>query len=108
MSPEQPMTLSLTPPDAPPARMAPLARLLLFVKLEGCRAVVAGASAAAIWKAELLAAAGARVEVYAPDAGDALPALAPLSPGTVVIHRRPWTPADCAGAAIAIGDCDES
>jgi len=101
------MNPSLIPPDSLTARMAPLARLPLFFKLDGRRAVVAGASAAAIWKAELLAAAGAHVEVYAPDAGDALPALAPASPGTIAIHRRRWTPADCAGAAIAVGDCDD-
>ena len=45
--------------------MAPLARLPVFLALEGKRAVLAGGSAAAAWKAELLSAAGARVEVYA-------------------------------------------
>ena len=36
-----------------------------FFALEGKRAVVAGGTAAAAWKAELLSAAGARVDVYA-------------------------------------------
>ncbi|MHB0952241.1 MAG: siroheme synthase CysG [Allorhizobium sp.] len=49
-----------------PARMAPLAKLPVFWSLEGKRVVVAGGSDAAAWKAELLAACGAEVHVYAP------------------------------------------
>ena len=45
--------------------MDPLARLPVFLALEGKRVVLAGDSQAATWKAELLSAAGARVEVYA-------------------------------------------
>ncbi len=101
------MTLSLIPSDAPPARIAPLARLPVFLKLDGRRAVVAGASAAAVWKAELLAAAGAHVDLYAAESSEELPALAPLSHGTITVHRRPWTPADCAEAAIAVGDWND-
>ena len=48
-----------TPSEMRPARMAPLARLPVFLALEGKRAVVAGGNAAAAWKAELLSAAGA-------------------------------------------------
>jgi uroporphyrin-III C-methyltransferase/precorrin-2 dehydrogenase/sirohydrochlorin ferrochelatase len=100
------MSLSLIRSDPQPARMAPLARLPVFLKLDGQRAVVAGASAAAAWKAELLAAAGARVDVYAPDPGGELLAVAGAPPhGTITIHARPWAPADCNGAAIAVGDC---
>ena len=54
-----------TPSEMRPARMAPLARLPVFLALEGKRAVVAGGNAAAAWKAELLSAAGASVDVYA-------------------------------------------
>ena len=50
-----------------PRRMAPLATLPLFFKLDGKRVVVAGGSEAAAWKAELLSAAGATVEVWAAD-----------------------------------------
>ena len=59
-----------TPSEARPPRMEALARLPVFYALAGKRAVVAGGSAAAAWKAELLAAAGAAVEVYAADPGD--------------------------------------
>ena len=54
-----------TPSEARPPRMEALARLPVFYALAGKRAVVAGGSAAAAWKAELLAAAGAAVDVYA-------------------------------------------
>ena len=59
-----------TPSEARPPRMEALARLPVFYALTGKRAVVAGGSAAAAWKAELLAAAGAAVEVYAADPSD--------------------------------------
>ena len=47
--------------------MEALARLPVFFALEGKRALLAGGSAAAAWKAELLSACGARVDVYAED-----------------------------------------
>lgn len=53
--------VSRKPVDAPSPRMQPLARLPLFLDLQGRRAVVVGDTAAAGWKAELLTAAGATV-----------------------------------------------
>ena len=87
--------------------MAPLARLPLFFALEGRRAVVAGGTPAAAWKAELLSAAGAEVEVYASEPCEELLALA-ANPrrGTIFVHRRAWCVDDIRGAAIAIGACD--
>lgn len=69
-------------PILTPARIAPLPNLPLFHKLAGRKAVVAGASEGAEWKAELLAAAGADV------------------------RRVPqeWTTQDLAGAALAVAD----
>ncbi len=96
------------PVEASPPRMAALARLPLFVALEGRRALVAGGKAAAAWKAELLSAAGAAVEVFAPDPGEEMLAVAAEPPrGPIVIHRRPWDSADFAGAAIAVGACED-
>jgi len=69
-------------PVATPARIAALPNLPLFHKLAGRKAVVAGASDGADWKAELIAAAGARV----------------------VRLDGAWSPADLAGAALAVGD----
>jgi uroporphyrin-III C-methyltransferase/precorrin-2 dehydrogenase/sirohydrochlorin ferrochelatase len=67
------------------ARIANLPNLPLFMKLDGRKAIVAGASEACEWKAELLAAAGANV-VRLPDG---------------------WTADDLAGAAIALADLDD-
>jgi uroporphyrin-III C-methyltransferase/precorrin-2 dehydrogenase/sirohydrochlorin ferrochelatase len=88
--------------------MAPLARLPAFFALEDKRVVVAGGSQAAAWKAELLSAAGARVEVFAAAPGEDMLALAVDPPrGAVVIHQRAWLAADLAGAAIAVADCSD-
>lgn len=86
------------------ARMAPLAVLPVFLKLKGRRVVVAGGSEAAVWKAELLAAAGGKVEVFADDPCPAMLELAGSpSAGSITIHRRDYTSADLPGAAFAIG-----
>ncbi len=87
-------------------RMAALSRLPAFFALEGKRAVVAGATQAAVWKAELLSAAGARVDVFAPGLAPELRALAAAPPaGAVTVAAREWTPADFVGASIAVADC---
>jgi uroporphyrin-III C-methyltransferase/precorrin-2 dehydrogenase/sirohydrochlorin ferrochelatase len=87
--------------------MQPLARLPVFFALAGKRALVAGGSAAAAWKAELLSATGAAVDVYAAELSEEMIALAAAAPGgPVAIHRRVYAEADLAGAAIAIGAFD--
>lgn len=62
-----------------------------------------------MWKAELFAACGARVDVYAEEFGEAFEALlvrAPDHPAACLLsHRRCWAPSDLTGAALAIGDC---
>ena len=63
-------------------RIAPLANLPLFHKLEGRKAVVVGGSEGASWKAELLSAAGAIVARLGDD----------------------WTPSQLHNAAIAVAD----
>jgi uroporphyrin-III C-methyltransferase / precorrin-2 dehydrogenase / sirohydrochlorin ferrochelatase len=107
MSTERAASLLLIRPDAPPARIAPLARLPVFLKLDGRRAVVAGANAAAAWKVELLAAAGAHVDVYAPDPSPELLAFAGGVSCVVKVHARSWAADDFAHAAIAVGACDD-
>ncbi len=102
------MTEPRTPSEAGRARMSALARLPVFLALEGKRAVLAGGSAAAAWKAELLAAAGAQIDVYAIDASDELLQVAADPPrGAVTINRRGWTADDLKGAAVAIGAFDD-
>ena len=98
--------MSRAPSEIKSTRIGPLARLPAFFALEGKRAVVAGGSQAAAWKAELLSAAGARVEVFAPAPGEDMLALAAAPPrGAIVIHERAWTAADFSRAAMAVADC---
>src|SRR6187399_569943 len=93
-----------TPSEAKAARMSALARLPVFLALEGKRAMVAGGSGSAAWKAELLSAAGARVDVYAIEICDELQQLAADPPrGAIVIHRCTWSAENLNDAAIAIG-----
>ena len=100
-------TLTPTPSDTKPPRMEPLARLPVFLTLDGRRAVVSGGSSAAAWKAELLSAAGAEVEVYAAEPCDELLGLAAVPPrGSIFIHRRAWYVDDTRGAAVAVGACE--
>ncbi|HVV94387.1 MAG TPA: siroheme synthase CysG [Hyphomicrobiales bacterium] len=102
------MTRHVAPHETRPARLGQLDRLPVFLDLAGKHAVVVGGSAGAAWKAELLAAAGAAVDVYAPDPCAELLALAvdPGEGGALRIHRRRWTSADLAGAAIAVAAPD--
>jgi uroporphyrin-III C-methyltransferase / precorrin-2 dehydrogenase / sirohydrochlorin ferrochelatase len=86
-------------PAATPARIAPLANLPLFHRLAGRRVVVAGSSEGALWKAELLAAAGADVLVLAGEDAEKFEAVP-----TLTVLRRDWTPADLEGAALAVAD----
>jgi uroporphyrin-III C-methyltransferase/precorrin-2 dehydrogenase/sirohydrochlorin ferrochelatase len=89
--------------------MSALARLPVFLALEGKHAVLAGGNAAAAWKAELLAAAGAQVDVYALEVSDELRQVATEPPrGSVSIHLSGWTAEDLDGAAVAIGAFDDN
>ena len=98
--------MSRAPSEIGSTRMAALSRLPAFFALQGKRGLVAGGTQAAVWKVELLSAAGAQVDVFAPVATQDMRALAAAPPvGAVALHEREWTPADFAGAAIAVGDC---
>jgi uroporphyrin-III C-methyltransferase / precorrin-2 dehydrogenase / sirohydrochlorin ferrochelatase len=96
------------PAEAQPPRMGALAKLPVFLDLAGKRAVMAGGTAPAAWKAELLAAAGAEVHIYSVEIGPELVALFErgAAAGTLQHHKRPWA-LDCfAGAAIALADAE--
>lgn len=73
------------PAIVPPSRIEPMASLPLFFRLGGRKAVVAGMSDGANWKAELLSAAGA----------------------DVLRLEKNWHPDDLAGAALALIDADD-
>ena len=89
-----------------PARMAPLAKLPVFWGLEGKRVVVAGGSDAAAWKAELLAACGAEVHVYAEDLTETFGQLVGRGSehpqGRFVHHPRMWSAEVLNGATLAV------
>ena len=93
------------PSDIRSPRMEALARLPVFFALNGRRAVVAGGSAAAAWKIELLSAAGAHVDVYAPEPSDEVVTSAQAA--DVTLRRRTIAEEDFAGAAIAVGAYDD-
>ncbi|MEM6846736.1 MAG: siroheme synthase CysG [Pseudomonadota bacterium] len=94
------------PVEAPPRRMDPLSTLPVFVALDGKRVVVAGGSEAAAWKAELVAAAGAHVEVFAAAPVEGMVRLERdgTVAGTVRIVRREWDTTCLAHASMAICD----
>jgi uroporphyrin-III C-methyltransferase/precorrin-2 dehydrogenase/sirohydrochlorin ferrochelatase len=102
------MTRALPPEtvdgEGPPI-MTGLAALPLFFNLKGRRAVIAGGSNAALWKAELIQAAGADLHVFsaAPCAG--LVDLARRRP-PVTLVRRPFQADDLKGAALAVADVE--
>ncbi len=93
-----------------PQRMGELATLPVFFDLRGKRVAMAGGSDGAAWKAELMAAAGARVDLYEPmdDLGEEMRTVLSLAfaEGRIVHHDRPWAFDIFAGAALAVADCE--
>lgn len=100
---------SRKPAETGPNRLGALAKLPVFFDLQGKRAVLAGHSAGAAWKAELLAAAGADVDIYADEASADMLALTErgAAAGSVRLHQRPWAIDVFQGAAIAVGDFED-
>lgn len=89
-------------------RIERLATLPLFHKLEGRKVVLAGDSEGALWKAELLAATGADLHIFAGLGAELFDGLAKQdNGGRIVVHARNWQPADLADAALAIGDIED-
>ncbi len=94
-------------------RVTALATLPLFWSLTQKKVVIAGASDAAVWKAELIAASGAEVHLYAPRAelSEALLDLLGRGPahtgGRFIHHHEAWHDNIFADAALAIADCEE-
>jgi uroporphyrin-III C-methyltransferase/precorrin-2 dehydrogenase/sirohydrochlorin ferrochelatase len=101
------MSASRTPEAREPSRIAPLATLPLFHKLHGRKVVLAGDTDGALWKAELLAAAGADLLVLAPERPHLFDSLAANPPADhVTVLPRDWEPGDLAGAAFAVADIE--
>jgi uroporphyrin-III C-methyltransferase/precorrin-2 dehydrogenase/sirohydrochlorin ferrochelatase len=81
----------------------PLANLPVFFKLTGRRVALAGGSDAAAWKAELLAAAGARVSVYAASPSEKMRQTAARHP-QIAVEARGWAAGDFLDAALVVGE----
>ncbi len=95
---------SVEAPAALPARVGPLAVLPVFLPLKGARVLVSGGSAAAAWKAELLLAAGAEVDLAAAEMGAEMAALA----GHPGLHHigADWRALAPSGYRIAVADAE--
>lgn len=103
------MPMPRSPAETPPAGLAPLAVLPVFLALDGKRAIVAGDGPGAAWKARLLAACGARVEVFATDPSpDLLAAPTDVPAGVITLRSRAWRAEDFDEAAIAVGAFDDA
>jgi uroporphyrin-III C-methyltransferase/precorrin-2 dehydrogenase/sirohydrochlorin ferrochelatase len=97
------------PAPAHPPRMQALARLPIFLALAGKRALVAGNGAPVAWKAELLAAAGADVAVFAERPCEELRTIAAkASCAAITLQQRAWRNEDFAGAAVAVGGFEDA
>jgi len=94
-------------------RMEALAKLPVFWDLAGKAVVLCGGSDAAAWKAELLLACGAQLQLYCPQQalgesmlslmGRALP-----NPAAVITHHdTDWHEGCFQAAVLAIADCDD-
>ncbi len=99
--------LAARPPREASARMGDLATLPVFLKLGGKVALVAGGSGGTAWKAELLAAAGAHVNLVWEEPDHEALKLAQEWPDRVTLHRRTLRPADFKGVAVAIGALED-
>src|SRR5262245_60498303 len=98
------MNVSRKPLEEKPPRLGSLARLPVFLALDGERAVVAGGRRAAAWKAELLSSSVPLVDLHAQVPSDELLQIAENpTPAAIAINHRAWSADDLTGAAIAIG-----
>src|SRR4051794_22196056 len=100
------MNGSASPRETRPPRLAALAKLPVFLDLAGKPVIVAGGGEAAAWKAELCAAAGAEVTVFAETPCAELAAFVEASAGAT-LERRAWREGDLDGAWLAVTDAED-
>ena len=103
--------MHIVSPPPSKVRIAPLAVLPVFFDLTDKRVIAIGGSKPATWKIELLAAAGAHVQVLAPVDSwcDDLIALAEsgAAAGSISLVDCHWAPSDLSGAALAVADIED-
>ena len=97
------------PSEAEPGRLGRLAKLPVFFDLKDRRAVLVGGSPGAAWKAELLAAAGAHVDIYALELSAEMDALLSrgAADGSLTLHRADWSADVLTDAVLAVADLDD-
>ena len=91
-------------------RVEPLSILPVFLELNGKHAIVIGGAGPAIWKAELLAKAGARVKLIckAPSA-EVLQFVSNIqSPSAISLSIANWRHEDISGAEVIVADVEET
>lgn len=101
-------TIVPRPGSSPAPRLAPLAKLPVFLALRGRPVLLVGGGEPTVWKAELLAAAGASLRIVAPEPHPDVVRLALTLPDAA-LEEREWRPEDCDGMALVVADaeCDE-
>ncbi len=104
LSPSQPSRR----PQSSSARIGALATLPVFFDLKGKPVLLIGGSEAAAWKAELLAAAGAHLEVHAPAFSTQMLDLAarPDLNGSITLIQQPWSRKVFTNKSLAVGDAE--
>ncbi len=85
--------------------MKSLSNLPVFLRLEGNKAILAGNGEPAAWKAELLAATGADLQVFAPRPSPKLRQTADRA--GLRLEPRSWTEADFEGARVAVLEAED-
>lgn len=104
---KKPKLLPSKPRSRSPRAIDDLAVLPIFYKLKGRKVLLAGGTAAAAWKADLLAASGAIVHVFAMELGPEFAALLSGPRGKKFVHHtRPWALDSFENAAVAIADIE--
>jgi uroporphyrin-III C-methyltransferase/precorrin-2 dehydrogenase/sirohydrochlorin ferrochelatase len=98
--------VSRQPSEQGSARIQPLSVLPVFFDMTGKRTVVAGGTEGAAWKAELLAAAGADVHVYARQLSGEMARIVEHGSG-ITLHNLAWDAVCLSGAAIAVADVED-
>ena len=100
------MTARPSPAKKSPPRLGSLAKLPIFLDLNGRRVVLVGGGEPAVWKAELLLAAGAELTVVAAEPHADLAALADA--GKARLARRAWQESDLDGAGLVVADEEDA
>ena len=91
------------PAERTRAPIGNLSVLPVFYKLSGAPVFIAGGSDEALWKAQLLLAAGARLTICADVLSEGFAQLIAQNRERIVVHQRDWFERDLIGKRMALG-----